>query len=105
MHAIGLPSFAAQLGAVFHLSAPAAAAEKPTRGQPRSVRLDAGEMWIRRGLQGATIVCRSGCLWLAHEPDKRGVVLQPGDVHRVERSERLIAQALLAVELEVVEGR
>jgi hypothetical protein len=103
MHAIGLPSFAAQLGAVFHLFA--AASAKPAPGHPRSVRLDAGEMWIRRGLQGATIVCRSGCLWLTHEPDKRGVVLQPGDVHRVERPERLIAQALLPVELEVVQDR
>lgn len=103
MNAIGFASLPLQLGALFHLFAvPAPCAAQAAPRSPRRVKLDAGEMWIRRGLAGATIICRSGCLWLTHDRDGPDVVLQPGDAHRVDAGGRLIAQALLPVELEVV---
>ena len=69
------------------------------------VRLDPGQAWQRTVAGGTVATCRSGCAWLTHEGDQRGVVLLPGDSHRFAAATRVVAQALLPMEMELVEGR
>ncbi|HEX7888913.1 MAG TPA: DUF2917 domain-containing protein [Ramlibacter sp.] len=105
MHASAALTLPLQFAAVRRLIGALAPVRTQARsGFPRSVRLAPGEMWIRGGLQGVTLICRSGCLWLTHEHEKQGKVLQPGDAHRVDHPGRLVAQALIPVELAVVEN-
>jgi hypothetical protein len=69
---------------------------------PVEISLAQGHSTRLGRIEGRTLSCLAGCLWITHDGDPKDIVVEEGESYRVAREERTIVHALCDGKLMVV---